>query len=76
MRQRKLPRKSRRQMPELCDRCAGRAGYQRLEGARVDARRSRATDGKISMPLLNDVQAAARTPLQLAADITAGTKKS
>jgi polysaccharide export outer membrane protein len=32
-------------------------------------------DGKISMPLLNDVQAAGRTPLQLAADITAGLKK-
>jgi polysaccharide export outer membrane protein len=32
-------------------------------------------DGKISMPLLNDVQAAGRTPLELAADITAGLKK-
>ena len=32
-------------------------------------------DGKISMPLLNDVQAAGRTPLQLATDITAGLKK-
>jgi polysaccharide export outer membrane protein len=32
-------------------------------------------DGKISMPLLNDVQAAGHTPLQLAADITAGLKK-
>jgi len=32
-------------------------------------------DGKISMPLLNDVQAAGRTPLQLAADITAELKK-
>jgi polysaccharide biosynthesis/export protein len=32
-------------------------------------------DGKISMPLLNDVQAAGRTPLQLAADITTGLKK-
>jgi len=32
-------------------------------------------DGKISMPLLNDVQAAGKTPLQLAADITAGLKK-
>jgi polysaccharide export outer membrane protein len=32
-------------------------------------------DGKISMPLLNDVQAAGRTPLQLANDITAGLKK-
>ena len=32
-------------------------------------------DGKISMPLLNDVQAAGRTPIQLAADITAGLKK-
>jgi polysaccharide export outer membrane protein len=32
-------------------------------------------DGKISMPLLNDVQAAGRTPLQLAAEITAGLKK-
>jgi polysaccharide export outer membrane protein len=32
-------------------------------------------DGRISMPLLNDVQAAGRTPLQLAADITAGLKK-
>jgi polysaccharide export outer membrane protein len=32
-------------------------------------------DGKISMPLLNDVQAAGRTPLQLAGDITAGLKK-
>lgn len=32
-------------------------------------------DGKISMPLLNDVQAAGRTPLQLASDITAGLKK-
>ena len=32
-------------------------------------------DGKISMPLLNDVQAAGLTPLQLAADITAGLKK-
>lgn len=32
-------------------------------------------DGKISMPLLNDVQAAGRTPLQLTADITAGLKK-
>ena len=27
------------------------------------------------MPLLNDVQAAGQTPLQLAADITAGLKK-
>lgn len=33
------------------------------------------SDGKISMPLLNDVQAAGLTPLQLAADITAGLKK-
>src|ERR1700739_3852207 len=32
-------------------------------------------DGKSSMPLLNDVQAAGRTPLQLTADITAGLKK-
>ena len=32
-------------------------------------------DGRISMPLLNDVQAAGKTPLQLAADITAGLKK-
>jgi polysaccharide export outer membrane protein len=32
-------------------------------------------DGKISIPLLNDVQAAGRTPLQLAADMTAGLKK-
>ena len=32
-------------------------------------------DGKISMPLLNDVEAAGRTPLQLAADITAGLKR-
>ena len=32
-------------------------------------------DGKISMPLLNDVQAAGRTPLQLDADITAELKK-
>jgi polysaccharide export outer membrane protein len=32
-------------------------------------------DGKISMPLLNDVQAAGKTPLQLTADITAGLKK-
>jgi polysaccharide export outer membrane protein len=32
-------------------------------------------DGKISLPLLNDVQAAGRTPLQLAADITTGLKK-
>jgi polysaccharide biosynthesis/export protein len=32
-------------------------------------------DGKISMPLLNDVQAAGRTPLQLAAEITTGLKK-
>ena len=32
-------------------------------------------DGKISLPLLNDVQAAGRTPLQLATDITAGLKK-
>jgi polysaccharide export outer membrane protein len=32
-------------------------------------------DGKISIPLLNDVQAAGRTPLQLASDITAGLKK-
>jgi polysaccharide export outer membrane protein len=32
-------------------------------------------DGRISMPLLNDVQAAGKTPLQLAADITAGLKR-
>jgi polysaccharide export outer membrane protein len=32
-------------------------------------------DGKISMPLLNDVQAAGLTPLQLAVDITTGLKK-
>ena len=32
-------------------------------------------DGKISMPLLNDVQAAGLTPMQLAAQITAGLKK-
>ena len=32
-------------------------------------------DGKISMPLLNDVQAAGLTPIQLAANITAGLKK-
>ena len=32
-------------------------------------------DGKISLPLLNDVEAAGKTPLQLAADITAGLKK-
>jgi len=32
-------------------------------------------DGKISLPLLNDVQAAGLTPLQLAAQITAGLKK-
>src|SRR5580692_5608422 len=29
-------------------------------------------DGKISLPLLNDVQAAGLTPMQLAAQITAG----
>ena len=32
-------------------------------------------DGKISMPLLNDVQAAGLTPTQLANEITAGLKK-
>jgi polysaccharide export outer membrane protein len=32
-------------------------------------------DGKISLPLLNDVQAAGLTPTQLAADITAKLKK-
>src|ERR1700751_1575108 len=32
-------------------------------------------DGKISMPLLNDVQAAGLTPMQLAAQITASLKK-
>ena len=32
-------------------------------------------DGKISLPLLNDVQAAGLTPLQLAAQITEGLKK-
>ena len=32
-------------------------------------------DGKISMPLLNDVQAAGLTPLQLAAQITTSLKK-
>jgi polysaccharide export outer membrane protein len=32
-------------------------------------------DGKISMPLLNDVQAAGLTPMQLAAQITTGLKK-
>ena len=32
-------------------------------------------DGKISLPLLNDVQAAGLTPLQLGANITAGLKK-
>jgi polysaccharide export outer membrane protein len=33
------------------------------------------SDGKISMPLLNDVQAAGLTPMQLMAQITAGLKK-
>lgn len=32
-------------------------------------------DGKISMPLLNDVQAAGLTPMQLTAQITAGLRK-
>jgi polysaccharide export outer membrane protein len=32
-------------------------------------------DGKISMPLLNDVQAAGLTPMQLTAQITTGLKK-
>ena len=32
-------------------------------------------DGKISLPLLNDVQAAGKTPLQLATDITARTEE-
>lgn len=32
-------------------------------------------DGKISMPLLNDVQAAGLTPMQLAAEITTNLKK-
>ena len=32
-------------------------------------------DGKISMPLLNDVQAAGMTPMQLAASITEKLKK-
>lgn len=32
-------------------------------------------DGKISLPLLNDVQAAGLTPMQLAARITTGLKK-
>jgi polysaccharide export outer membrane protein len=32
-------------------------------------------DGKISLPLLNDVQAAGLTPMQLAAQITASLKK-
>jgi polysaccharide biosynthesis/export protein len=32
-------------------------------------------DGKISLPLLNDVQAQGLTPMQLAAHITAGLKK-
>jgi polysaccharide biosynthesis/export protein len=32
-------------------------------------------DGKISLPLLNDVQAAGLTPMQLAADITTKLKK-
>src|SRR5215472_13571447 len=33
------------------------------------------SDGKISMPLLNDVQAAGLTPMQLAADLTEKLKK-
>src|SRR5690349_1513145 len=33
------------------------------------------SDGKISMPLLNDVQAAGLTPMQLMTQITAGLKK-
>jgi polysaccharide export outer membrane protein len=32
-------------------------------------------DGKISLPLLNDIQAAGLTPMQLAANITDGLKK-
>jgi polysaccharide export outer membrane protein len=32
-------------------------------------------DGKISLPLLNDVQAAGLTPMELAANITSGLKK-
>src|SRR6202789_2790815 len=32
-------------------------------------------DGKISMPLLNDVQAAGLTPTQLAAELTTGLKR-
>jgi len=32
-------------------------------------------DGKISLPLLNDIQAAGLTPMQLAANITEGLKK-
>ncbi|MDE3109847.1 MAG: polysaccharide biosynthesis/export family protein, partial [Acidobacteriota bacterium] len=32
-------------------------------------------DGKISLPLLNDIQAAGLTPMQLAATITEGLKK-
>lgn len=32
-------------------------------------------DGKISLPLLNDIQAAGLTPMQLAANITTGLKK-
>jgi len=32
-------------------------------------------DGRISLPLLNDVQAAGLTPMQLGAEITAGLKK-
>lgn len=32
-------------------------------------------DGKISLPLLNDIQASGLTPMQLAADITKGLKK-
>lgn len=32
-------------------------------------------DGKISMPLLNDVQAAGLTPMQLTSQITTGLKK-
>ncbi len=60
---------------QLHHRGPGRLGHQRVERARSLPCVPVRPDGKISLPLLNDVQAAGLTPSQLAAQITVSLKK-
>ena len=61
--------------PNLFDWAGRCAGYQYLEGARCQPHRTLRANGRISLPLINDIQAAGLSSEQLSATIAEKLRK-